>query len=117
VTRVVLNILLATLLMMTGGGKIAGAASSHAIRESLDVPPGRWRLIGGLELVGVIGLVIGAWVPVAGLVACAGVATLMIGAILIRRRAGEGWTRGVAAETVVLLLLASARSARAALPH
>ena len=48
--RIVLDILLALLVLATGAGKLTGVASSHAIRDSLNVPAGRWKLIGGLEM-------------------------------------------------------------------
>ena len=106
--RIVLCALLALILLATGGGKLAGAASSHAIRDSLRVPPGRWKLIGALEALGVLGLVIGVWLPAAGLAAAIGVIALMIGAALTRRQAGERWTSvGVMADTVLALVAAA----------
>jgi uncharacterized membrane protein YphA (DoxX/SURF4 family) len=108
VARIVLDLLLAAVLLMTGGGKVAGAASSHAIRDSLRVAPGRWKLIGSLELIGVVGLVLGLWFPATALAASIGVAALMIGAIIVRKRAGESWFGGVTADVVVFLLAAGA---------
>ena len=106
--RIVLGILLALLVLATGAGKLAGVASSHAIRDSLNVPAGRWKLIGSLEMLAVIGLATGIWIPVAGLAAAIGVVALMIGAVITRRQAGQGWAGGVAADTVVLLIAAAA---------
>jgi uncharacterized membrane protein YphA (DoxX/SURF4 family) len=108
VARIVLDLLLAAVLLMTGGGKVAGAASSHAIRDSLRVAPGRWKLIGSLELIGVVGLVLGLWFPATALAASIGVAALMIGAIIVRKRAGESWFGGVTADVVIFLLAAGA---------
>jgi DoxX-like family len=105
--RIVLDILPALLVLFTGAGKLAGVASSHAIRDSLNVAARRWKLIGGLEMLAVIGLVTGIWIPVTGLAAALGVVALMIGAIIIRRQAGQGWAGGVAADTVVLLVAAT----------
>lgn len=100
-TRLVLDILLALLLLATGGGKLAGAGSSHAIRDSLHVPGRRWRLIGALEVLGVIGLVIGLWMPVAATAAAIGVAALMIGAVITRLGAGQGRSAGVVADVLI----------------
>jgi uncharacterized membrane protein YphA (DoxX/SURF4 family) len=57
---IVLDILLALLVLATGAGKLTGVASSHAIRDSLHVPAGRWKLIGSLEMLAVLGLVTGS---------------------------------------------------------
>ncbi|TQL02202.1 DoxX family protein [Cellulomonas sp. SLBN-39] len=105
VAHIVLSVLLAALLLTTGGGKIAGSASSHAIRDSLHVPPGRWRAIGAFEGVVVAALVLGIWVPLAGVAAAGGVVLLMAGAIVTRLRAGGAQQRsGVTADVVVLLI-------------
>jgi uncharacterized membrane protein YphA (DoxX/SURF4 family) len=99
--RIVLCVLLALLLLATGGGKLAGAASSHAIRDSLHVPAGRWKLVGGLEILGVVGLLAGIWMPQAGLAAAIGVVALMIGAVITRLRLGRDQTAGIAADGVI----------------
>lgn len=105
ITRTVVSALLALLLLMTGGGKLAGAASSHAIRESLSVPRRPWKAIGAFEALLVIGLVAGIWVHPLGRLAALGVVALMLGAIVARVRAGgQQRNRGVVADAVVLLL-------------
>lgn len=88
IVRVVLVALLALMLIATGGGKLAGAASSRAIRDSLDIGSLPWRLIGVFELILVVLLVVGIWVPVSALTGAAGVIVLMIGVIVSRIRAG-----------------------------
>jgi hypothetical protein len=50
---------------------------------------------------------------VTGLAAAIGVAALMIGAISTRRKAGQGWAGGVAADTIVLLIAAAAAALNA----
>jgi hypothetical protein len=104
VTRIVLESVLALLLLSTGGGKLAGAPSSHSIRDSLRVSPARWKAIGGLELVVVCALVVGIWLPVVGVVACAAVAVLMLGALATRLRAGERLTPGTGLDVVVMVV-------------
>lgn len=101
--RIVLDVVLALLLLTTGGGKLAGAASSHVIRESLHITAGRWKMIGALELIGVLGFVVGVWLPAAGAAAAIGVVALMVGAVIARLRAGEGRSNGVVADVVILL--------------
>jgi uncharacterized membrane protein YphA (DoxX/SURF4 family) len=102
--RVVLDVLLSLMLIATGGGKLLGADSSHAIRDSLHVPAGRWTMIGALEIIGVIGLVVGIWRPATAVAASIGVVVLMLGAVLTRRQAGQAWSPGVRADVVVLLI-------------
>lgn len=107
-TRIVLIALLAVMLLATGGGKLAGAESSHAIRDSLHVPAGRWKIIGALEMVGVIGLVVGAFIPAVAVAAAVGVAALMIGAIITRWQAEKGWSAGIGADAIVLAMAVAA---------
>jgi hypothetical protein len=103
VLRIVLSVVLALLLLSTGGGKLAGIESSRQIRDSLHLGAGQWKAIGAAEIVIVVGLVVGIWVPPLGLAATIGVIILMVGAIAVRVRAGgEQRTRGVPADAVVL---------------
>ena len=105
ITRIILSIVLALLLLTTGSGKLAGLASSHQIRDSIKVSPVAWKLIGAFELVVVVGLVVGIWLPQVGVVAAVGVVLVMIGAIVTRVRAGgEQLTSGVTADAVFLVV-------------
>lgn len=105
ISHSVLSVLLGALLLTTGGGKLAGAASSHAIRDSLHVPAARWRAIGAFELLVVVALVLGIWLSPWAIVGGAGVVLLMVGALVTRVRAGgEQQRSGVQADAVVLLL-------------
>jgi hypothetical protein len=103
-TRIVLDVLLLLLLLMTGRGKLAGAASSHVIRDSLHVPATRWKLIGVLEMLGVVGFGLGLWIPLAGAAAAGGVVALMIGAVITRVRGGEVWSVGIWTDAVVAVV-------------
>ena len=103
IARIVITLLLAALLAVTGGGKLAGVASSRAIRDSLRLSAGRWRAIGVFEVVTVIVLVVGVWVVPASIAGSAAVILLMIGAIVVRVRAGgEQRAAGARADAVVL---------------
>jgi len=103
IARIVITLLLAALLAVTGGGKLAGVASSRAIRDSLRLSAARWRAIGVFEVVTVIVLVVGVWVVPASIAGSAAVILLMIGAIVVRVRAGgEQRAAGARADAVVL---------------
>ncbi len=105
VARIILTVLLALLLLTTGGGKLAGQASSHQIRDSIAVSPRAWRLIGGVEIVVVVALVAGVWMPVLGVAGALGVIGIMAGAIITRMRAGGPQLRfGATADGVFLAL-------------
>ncbi len=109
VAHIVLSVLLGALLLTTGGGKLAGAASSLTIRDSLHVAPERWKAIGAAEMVLVAGFVAGIWLKPVGMLAAIGVVVLMVGAIVVRRRAGGPEQRaGIAADGVILLLAVAA---------
>ena len=102
IARIALCALLALVLSATGGGKLAGAASSRAIRDSLHIGATPWRAIGVFELIVAAMLVVGIWVPVGGVLGASGVVVLMIGAIVARVRAGGAQRRtGVPADLVV----------------
>lgn len=102
--RTVLSIALALLLISTGSGKLAGLASSHQIRASINVSVPVWRMIGVFELMVVVGLVVGIWLPPVGLAAALGAVVLMIGAIVTRLRAGgEQLKTGITADAVFLV--------------
>ncbi|GLY19617.1 DoxX family protein [Kineosporia rhizophila] len=105
VTGVVLSLLLAALLALTGSGKVLNTSSSQGIRDSLTVPPSLWRAIGLFELVLVVALILGAFLPAATVVGAIGVVVLMIGAIVTRLRAlGVAQPAGLVADGVVLLV-------------
>jgi hypothetical protein len=87
--RIILSIVLALLLVVTGGGKVLGLPYAHANRDKLSVHPTFWRVIGCLELAAAVGLVWGIWFVPFGIAAVAGVALLMIGAVVFRVRARD----------------------------
>jgi hypothetical protein len=108
IARLIIDLLLAVLLLATGGGKLLQASSSLAIRDSLHLGGRTWRTIGVLEILAVIGLIIGIWVPAVGIAASAGVVLLMVGAITARGRAHQRQVSGYIADVIVLLIAVSA---------
>ncbi|WP_035834248.1 DoxX family protein [Jonesia quinghaiensis] len=105
ITQTIITVILALLLLSTGSGKLAGLASSHQIRDALHVSAPVWKMIGAFEIVVVVGLVAGAWLPQVGLFAAVGVILVMIGAITTRMRAGGSQRNaGVAVDIVILAL-------------
>jgi len=83
-------VLTVVLFALSGLVKVVGAKASLEQRDALLVPPGLWRTIGALELLGVLG-VVGAWfgfLPMwLGQAAAVGFILLILGAIATRVRA------------------------------
>lgn len=104
--RVIVSIVLALMLTVTGGGKILGLKYASGNRDAIGVHPVFWRLIGVLELAAVVGLVWGIWFIPFGVAASAGVVLLMLGAIVFRFRSGKSEVKRQAIADVVVLLIA-----------
>lgn len=86
IVRIVLSVILALMLLVTGGGKVLDLSMARSNRDALSVHPVFWRLIGALEVAATVGLAWGIWFVPFGLAAAIGVALLMIGAFLFRLR-------------------------------
>ena len=78
------------------------------IRDSLDVPPGLWRVIGVLEWLGAAGVVIGLAYGPLGVLASIALAGLLVGAMVTRlraaRRHGRSEAAGLAGDVATLAL-------------
>ena len=86
IARVILSVLLALMLLVTGGGKVLDLSFTRGNRDKLSVHPVFWRVIGLLEVAATVGLAWGIWFVPFGLAAAIGVALLMIGAFGFRIR-------------------------------
>jgi hypothetical protein len=101
--HIALSLTLALLLLATGGGKLLGQASSHAIRDSLHVGAAAWRAIGALEAVIVALLLVGLAHPAVSRAGGGAVVALMVGAIVVRARAGGAQRKvGIVVDLAVL---------------
>ncbi len=74
------------LFAVTGTVKIVGLSASLKIRDHLGLPPRLWQVVGALETSGAIGTLVGLWYRPLGIAATAGLAALMLGAIVSRLR-------------------------------
>jgi hypothetical protein len=105
---VVVTILLAALFTFAASIKLLGVPQSLAIRDHLGVKPLQWRLIGGCELAGVAGALVGLlWAPI-GIAAAIGLALLSVGAIAFHLRASDGVKDSAAAVIGLALAVATA---------
>ena len=86
---VVVTLLLAALFVFSSSIKLLGVPKSLEIRDHLSVSPVGWRIIGGLELAGVVGALAGLLWPPIGIAAAIGLALLSIGAVAFHLRASD----------------------------
>jgi hypothetical protein len=89
-----------------GSAKLAGVPAMRARAEHVGFSVSAYRRIGFLELLAVIGLLIGAFVPVIGVLAAAGLLMILGGAIVAHLRNGDGM-REIAPAVVLGLLTLS----------
>jgi uncharacterized membrane protein YphA (DoxX/SURF4 family) len=110
----VLAIVVALMFVATGGVKLFSVPQSLAIRDSLDVPPGQWKLIGVLEWLGAAGVAAGLAYKWLGALASIALAALIVGAIVTRVRAAARHQRsegvGIAMDILTLGLLVATAS-------
>jgi hypothetical protein len=86
---VVVTLLLAALFTFSSSIKLLGVPKSLTIRDHLGVSPNQWRIIGGLELAGVAGVLAGLlWAPL-GIAAAIGLALLSVGAVAFHLRVSD----------------------------
>jgi hypothetical protein len=90
IAKVIVTVLLAALFAYASSIKLLGVQQSLEIRDHLGVKPAQWRVIGLLELAGVIGVLVGlAWPPI-GVAAATGLALLLVGALAFHVRGSDG---------------------------
>lgn len=109
IVAAILDIALAALFLFSGGRKLVGSTEVAAEAAHLSIVPGWYRAIGITEVGGAAGLLAGlAWAPI-GIVAAAGLALLMLGAVVTHVRAGDrfvSWAPALAIAGVTAAFLA-----------
>lgn len=85
---VALAVLLALTFGCTGVGKLVGGADMRQRAVHVGFDFSTYRLIGGLEAAGVIGVLAGLWLPLVGLAAATGLTAHMVGAVGVHLRNG-----------------------------
>lgn len=75
---------------LAGMARVQGLPASDVVRQRLDLPVWLWRLVGAVELAGVLGLVVGVFaVPDLAVAAAVGFVVLAVLAIAAHARAGD----------------------------
>ncbi len=102
--------ILATLLVVAftvfGTAKLAAVPAMRAKAEHVGFSVAAYRRIGLLEVLGVVGLLVGAFVPAIGALAAIGLLLLLGGAVVAHRRNGDGM-REIAPAIVLALVTVS----------
>jgi hypothetical protein len=82
--------LLVVAFAAAGSAKVAAVPAMRAKATHVGFSVTAYRRIGLLELLGVVGLLVGAFVPVVGALAAAGLLMLLGGAVVAHVRNGDG---------------------------
>jgi hypothetical protein len=106
VVTAVLAILLSLAYAMAGGNKLAGSKMAVEQSQHLGISLERYKIIGALEILAVVGLLVGLAFWPLGVAASAGLILLMIGALTFHLRLGDKPAQF--APAIVLGLLAAA---------
>ena len=73
-----------------GAAKLAAVPAMRARAAHVGFSVAAYRRIGFLEILGVLGLLVGALVPIIGALAAAGLLLLLGGAVVVHLRNGDG---------------------------
>ena len=100
---VTVSLLLAAACLLPAAAKLACHPKMQQSAAHFGIPWPRYRLIGIAELAATAGILIGLWWHPLGLAAAAGMAVLLLGAIITHRKAADS-AREMAPAVVALLL-------------
>jgi uncharacterized membrane protein YphA (DoxX/SURF4 family) len=103
---VTISLLLAAACLLPAAAKLAGHPKMQQSAAHFGIPWSRYRLIGVAELAAAAGIVIGLWWHPIGVAAAAGMALLLLGAIITHRKAADNVKEMAPAWVALLLTLA-----------
>src|SRR6201987_5874286 len=86
---VTISLLLAVACLLPAAGKLTGQPRIRKSAAHFGIPWSRYRLIGAAELAAAAGILIGLWWHPLGGAAAAGMAVLLVGAIITHRKAAD----------------------------
>src|SRR5208282_5743239 len=87
---ITISLLLAAACLLPAVGKLTGNPKMRQSAAHFGIPWSRYRLIGVAELAAAAGVLIGLWWHPLGLAAAAGMALLLLGALITHRQAADG---------------------------
>jgi len=103
---VIMSLLLAAACLLPAAGKLAGNPRMRQSAARFGIPWPRYRLIGVAELAAAAGVLIGLWWHPLGVAAAAGMALLLLGAVITHRRAADGGTEMAPALVALAITIA-----------
>jgi uncharacterized membrane protein YphA (DoxX/SURF4 family) len=103
---VTVSLLLAAACLLPAAGKLLGHPKMRQSAARFGIPWPRYQLIGVAELTAAAGILIGLWWHPVGLAAAAGMALLLLGAIITHRKAADSVKEMAPAVLALLLTLA-----------
>ena len=86
---VTISLLLAAACLLPAAGKLTGQPKMRKSAAHFGIPWPKYRLIGVAELAAAAGILAGLWWHPLGVAAAAGLALLLIGALISHRRAAD----------------------------
>ena len=86
---VTISLLLAAACLLPAAAKLTSHPKMRHAAAHFGIPWSRYRLIGVAELAAAAGILIGLWWHPLGLAAAAGMALLVLGAIIAHRKAAD----------------------------
>ena len=86
---VTISLLLAAACLLPAAGKLTGNPKMRKSAAHFGIPWPRYRLIGVAELAAAAGVLIGLWWHPLGVAAAAGIALLLLGALIAHGRATD----------------------------
>ena len=89
-TTSILAGLLVVAFAVLGSAKLAAVPAMRGKAEHVGLSVSAYRRIGSLEVLAVLGLLVGAFVPVVGALAAAGLLILLGGAVVVHLSNGDG---------------------------
>ncbi len=87
---VTISLLMTAVCLLPAAGKLLGQPKMRHSAGHFGIPWPSYRLIGVAELAAAAGILIGLWWHPLGLAAAAGMALLLLGAVITHRRAADG---------------------------
>jgi hypothetical protein len=90
ITTIVLAGVLVVAFGVLGSAKVAASPAMRARAEHVGFSVDAYRRIGALEVLGVLGILVGVAVPLIGALAAAGLVVLLGGAVIAHLRNGDG---------------------------
>ena len=103
---VTISLLLAAACLLPAAAKLTGQPRMRKTAAHFGIPWPRYRLIGAVELAAAAGILTGLWWHPLGVAAAAGMALLLLGAIITHRKAADSVKEMAPALVALLVTLA-----------